>query len=82
MIWLFALNDACRKRDKLLLPMLGPFARALYAVLEWAEREREDAFTKGKDLHDPWEDIHHPLGFMSGCKLVFRGALLPPNILS
>ena len=29
----FALNDACRKRDKLVLPMLGPFAKALFEVL-------------------------------------------------
>jgi len=29
----FFLNDACRKRNKALLPMLGPFANALYWVL-------------------------------------------------
>ena len=78
----FALNDACRKKDKLLLPMLGPFAQALYWVLEGTERGRKDRFTKGELLHNPRKDIHHPLGYMSGCKLVFRGALLPPNILS
>ena len=49
----FALNDACRKRDKLLLPMLGPFAYALYMVLLGAEYNREDTFTRGDEKHNP-----------------------------
>ena len=47
----FALNDACRKRDKILLPMLGPFAYALWHVLDWPEKNRKDAFEKGADLN-------------------------------
>ena len=33
----FHLNDACRSMDHPLIPMLGPFARAIYETLSYAE---------------------------------------------
>ena len=38
----FFLNDAIRTMNKALLPMLGPFAKAIYLVLLGAERGRVD----------------------------------------
>ena len=43
----FYLNDACRTKNKALLPMLGPFAYALWQVLRYAERERGDKMEWG-----------------------------------
>lgn len=53
----FALNDACRKKDKRLLPMLGPFATALMDILTYTEAERDDdRITLGNELHDPEDE--------------------------
>ena len=38
----FHLNDACRTKNKALLPMLGPFAYAIHQVLLAAEENRGD----------------------------------------
>ena len=43
----FYLNDACRTKNKALLPMLGPFACAIWQVLAGAEYGREDKFMTG-----------------------------------
>ena len=43
----FYLNDACRTKNKALLPMLGPFAYAGYEVLYGAEENRGDKMEMG-----------------------------------
>ena len=43
----FYLNDACRTKNKALLPMLGPFACAVWQVLSGAERNRGDKMETG-----------------------------------
>ena len=62
--------------------MLGPFAAALRWVLNAAEDFREDGLDKGMDLHGLKGEKNHPLGYMSGSMLVFRGALLPANTVA
>ena len=67
----FHLNTACRNKDADLLPMLGPFADALFYVVADAEDEREDKLETGVDFED-----NHPLGTFCRSFLVFRGASL------
>ena len=78
----FHLNDACRTKNKTLLPMLGPFAYAIYKVLLGAERRRGDAMKTGWELHGWDGEKEHALGWMSGSVLVFRGALLPSSTIA
>merc|ERR1712224_377144 len=88
-LWLYSieppfychLNTACRLMDATLLPMLGPFASALYHILLLAEGERSDKLYIGKDLHAPHYNKHHPLGCFSCSFLVFRGVSLSPSII-
>lgn len=74
----FAINDASRKKDKRLLPMLCLLATALIDILTFTEAERDDdRVTLGLELHDlEDENKQQPLGHMSGSLLVFRGALV------
>ena len=44
----FHLNDACRTKNKALLPMLGPFANAVAYVLAGAESFRGDRMETGE----------------------------------
>jgi len=44
----FYLNDAIRTMNKALLPMLGPFASAIYLVLRGAEENRGDKMETGE----------------------------------
>jgi len=67
----FHLNQACRSLDQTLLQFLGPFARALFSVLNWAERRRADALKRGYRITDK-----RGLGTLCGSFLVFRGASL------
>ena len=84
MVWMYSLepplyymlNKACRNRIKALLPILGPFAKAISRVLGIAESGRKDKITMGRDMKQGG-----PLGTMSGSMLVFRGALLPITII-
>lgn len=64
------LNKASRQMDAYLLPMLGPWARALMTILNGAEENRSDKLTPGRDL------LHLGLGSMGGSFVVFRGVTL------
>ena len=43
----FFFNEACRLRTKAVLPLLGPFAAAVGAILSGAECERADTIMSG-----------------------------------
>ena len=84
-LWLYSIepplyyffNEACRLRNKAVIPLLGPFAAAVAAILEGsAERGRPDKITLGKD------QPNSPLGCMAGAFLLFRGALMPPHAIA
>ena len=64
-----------------LLPMLGPFARAIFEVLKSAETNRDDILKPGRDLHYPLENKYHPLGYFACSLLVFRGVSLHPTVV-
>ena len=92
MLWLYSvdppfyfhLNKACRERDQILLPMLGPFAKAMSMVLSGtAERNRNDAIERGYIQHNPTSFFKksHPLGFLNQSFLVFRGVSLTPDVI-
>ena len=66
----FHLNDACRSMDHPLIPMLGPFARAIYETLRYAEWLRDDKLEQGDEIDD------HPLGTFSRSFVTMRGACL------
>ena len=73
------LNRACRERDESKIDSLGPFARALYFILNSAEMRRPDQMNPGVDLHTANQpDPHgpHVCSFM-----VYRGVLMDPEWL-
>ena len=76
-LWLYSIepplyyfvNEACRLRDKTVVPLLGPFLAAIAIILNgMAEGERPDKIGVGIRLED-----NSPLGCMSGAFLLFRG---------
>jgi len=65
----YFVNEACRLRDKTVVPLLGPFLAAIAIILNGAaEGKRPDKREVGWDLED-----NSPLGCMSGAFLLFRG---------
>jgi len=65
----YFVNEACRLRDKTVVPLLGPFLAAIAIILDGkAEGQRPDKREVGCDLEDD-----SPLGCMSGAFLLFRG---------
>jgi hypothetical protein len=54
-LWLYSIepplyyffNEACRLRNKAVLPLLGPFAAAVGAILQGAEYTRADTIMSG-----------------------------------
>lgn len=77
----FHLNEASRKKDQQLLPFLGPFACALYQILEKAEAYKRDCLELGYKKHQPQFNKLHPRGFMCSSFVVFRGASLMPGVV-
>ena len=76
-LWLYSIepplyyfvNEACRLRDKTVVPLLGPFLAAIAIILDgYAEGKRPDKREVGWKLED-----NSPLGCMSGAFLLFRG---------
>jgi len=68
------LNEASKNMDQAKVKTLGPFAMALYAVLQkgWkAEAKRDNALKRGDQLKG-----RDQLGCFSGSFLLFRGALM------
>jgi len=73
-LWLYSIepplyyfvNEACRLRNKTVVPLLGPFVAAVAIILDgYAEGQRPDKIeTFRRDS---------PLGCMSGAFLLFRG---------
>ena len=73
-LWLYSIepplyyfvNEACRLRNKTVVPLLGPFVAAVAIILDGrSEAERPD---KIKTFNR-----YSPLGCMSGAFLLFRG---------
>jgi hypothetical protein len=83
-LWLYSIepplyyffNEACRLRNKAVLPLLGPFAAAVGAILLGAEWTRADTIKRGYKQPDS------PLGCMAGAFLLFRGSLMPPHSIA
>ena len=74
----YFVNEACRLRNKAVVPLLGPFAAAIAIILNGrAEGERPDKIGVGYNLED-----NSPLGVMSGAFLLFRGSLMPPHAIA
>jgi len=76
-LWLYSIepplyyfvNEACRLRNKTVVPLLGPFVAAVAIILDGlAEGKRPDKIGVGLYLED-----NSPLGCMSGAFLLFRG---------
>ena len=72
----FFLNEACRLRDKAVVPLLGPFAAAVFHVLNAAEFGRKDT------IMPAYKQPNSSLGCMAGAFLLFRGSLLPPHFIA
>ena len=69
-------NRAIRTNDVSLIPLLGPFIRALGEITHGAEtnRKQEDKIPNGKSLGiAKWN--------MAGVFLLFRGASLPQSVI-
>ena len=89
-LWLYSiepplyyhLNQACRQKNQELLSMLGPFAHCIQNVLQAAESSRRDKSEQGFQLHYPELNIQHELGYMAASSIVFRGCLLPAEMIS
>ena len=74
----YFVNEACRLRNKAVVPLLGPFAAAIAIILNGvAEAERPDKIGVGYKLKN-----NSPLGVMSGAFLLFRGSLMPPHAIA
>ena len=68
------LNNASRQLDQTKLKTLGPFAMAIFRVLEGgdvSDRKRDDGLELGHRFKDT-----DPLGYFCRCFLLFRGALM------
>jgi len=69
------LNIACKDMDKSKIETLGPYARALYVLLQTGdkfEEKRADVMKQGKV-----DGADGPLGYYSQSFLLFKGALMP-----
>ena len=83
-LWLYSIepplyyffNEACRLRNKAVLPLLGPFAAAVGAILGGAECDRADT------IMPAYKQPDSPLGCMAGAFLLFRGSLMPPHSIA
>ena len=85
-LWLYSIepplyyffNEACRLRNKAVVPLLGPFAAAVAIILDgWGEAKRPDKVKVGWNLEKT-----SPLGCMDGAFLLFRGSLMPPHAIA
>lgn len=73
----FHLNEASRRQDRTLLPMLGPFARAIHHILNGADHYKsQQQLERGDQLHRPDLNLRAPLGFMCRSFVLFRGVSL------
>ena len=87
-LWLYSIepplyhfvNEACRKKDTsppTNLQLLGPFACALYHILEACEKHRPDKLGPGVLYHNPAAHCRlHARGFLCDSFVVFRGAAM------
>lgn len=66
----YYVNRACVLKDRSLLKQLGPYATAIYFMLQTAESERKDTIRGGRVI-DKWGSSN--LGWFAGSFIIFRG---------